>query len=530
MAYHCRMTPELYEKANEITESLAALPCSKPFICPVNPELDPSLRNYFKIIKEPMNFMEIQARILTQRYEYITDWYHDFLLIVRNAKQFNGPESSISQLAECMKKKFEKKYYESFAMPPSVWYGKIGDLTYKLNKAISKMPQFMQSNSLICSTLMQFLPPNPPANQPRVISKKQNQRPSFIPSPIEPVFYQLRDDNDTDDLTSYELHAGYNYNSNNMNNNIVYSQEDNDDFWEQFNMYMFDQMEDPTETSPELSSTTSPDGFSVGVNEYGSNSPSHQNSFENQSSSISNKRNQNNNSNIPINDNEIENLESNNNIGIKNRKSKKNNRNIKNNSPDNQIQENQQQQQQQQQQQPSVHVHKPVGRPPKRKRIDDNEAEFTLSSSYTSSSNSHSNSSSKKQPKLKEQMAAAPRKLRKNKKQKDTDYVAPSTPQKKNKKKKFSFSEIEDNFESDAPAELTDSDYFTFMEAANQLNGPDDQKEMAALIHKCEPELNVFGEAYPAIDIMCLRPETIAMLISFTKQKLKERSKNYPTV
>ena len=112
---------------------------------------------------------------------------------------------------------------------------------------------------------------------------------------------------------------------------------------------------------------------------------------------------------------------------------------------------------------------------------------------------------------------------KKHKKQKDPEYVSPQVFY----KKQNSFDEY-DPFDSDVPLELTDADYCAFLEAAHQLCGPDDQKALAALIQRYEPQYDFHNEEYPVIDLEKLKPETVGLLISFTKQKFKERQKEYP--
>ncbi|OUM64829.1 hypothetical protein PIROE2DRAFT_29718, partial [Piromyces sp. E2] len=60
------------------------------FLMPVDTNI---VTDYAQIIKNPMDFGTMQKKIDTKQYTDISQFQHDFELVIQNAKIYNAPET-----------------------------------------------------------------------------------------------------------------------------------------------------------------------------------------------------------------------------------------------------------------------------------------------------------------------------------------------------------------------------------------------------------------------------------------------------
>ncbi|AMD19934.1 HCL217Cp [Eremothecium sinecaudum] len=87
---------------------------AKPFLQPVDP-IKLNIPHYFTQIKRPMDISTIEKKLNVNAYEKPEQVTQDFNLMVENCSKFNGPTSSIAQMARNIQAAFEKHMLN---MPP----------------------------------------------------------------------------------------------------------------------------------------------------------------------------------------------------------------------------------------------------------------------------------------------------------------------------------------------------------------------------------------------------------------------------
>lgn len=58
-----------------------------PFLEPVDEEIAPS---YYRVVKTPMDLQQMEDKLNDGLYETLSQFKHDFQLIIANCKQYNG--------------------------------------------------------------------------------------------------------------------------------------------------------------------------------------------------------------------------------------------------------------------------------------------------------------------------------------------------------------------------------------------------------------------------------------------------------
>lgn len=84
---------------------------AEPFLKPVDWKLL-KLFDYPKIIKEPMDFMEIERKLVENKYQNRLDFAKDIRLIWKNAMTFNAPNTPVYNMAAEMSQIFEQRFKE----------------------------------------------------------------------------------------------------------------------------------------------------------------------------------------------------------------------------------------------------------------------------------------------------------------------------------------------------------------------------------------------------------------------------------
>lgn len=70
------------------------LPCSTPFLAPINPEKD-DVADYFSVISTPMDFGTIMVRLNENTYAQPGHYYDDVNLVLANSYKYNTVKVSI---------------------------------------------------------------------------------------------------------------------------------------------------------------------------------------------------------------------------------------------------------------------------------------------------------------------------------------------------------------------------------------------------------------------------------------------------
>ncbi|ORX75508.1 Bromodomain-containing protein, partial [Anaeromyces robustus] len=71
------------------------------FLIPVDTKI---VTDYASIIKNPMDFGTMQKKIDTKQYTKISEFQHDFELVIQNAKTYNAPETIYYRSADKISK------------------------------------------------------------------------------------------------------------------------------------------------------------------------------------------------------------------------------------------------------------------------------------------------------------------------------------------------------------------------------------------------------------------------------------------
>ena len=512
MIVNVRMNQTLYEKAQKITESIAQLPCAGPFRNPV-PEEEGEL--YYKKIKDPVDLSSILGRILLQEYQYVSDWQNDMHHILKNSRTYNGPSSVITSLAETMINKFDKMCIANFPITLGQWIKSFRYLSRKLHNLYEDetMPKSIEAASLISGTIYQqslainsiTMPITQKNNKKysrsiaslleQMSKKVQTPAPAkhiqitlsiskplesnrLIPSPIVPVFIDCQNpmENGDEEQQFYRSHSNY-YGFPNNTTPVSPPQteiddDDSDDFWLQTQKFVYHSFPE-FEPTLEVNTPSKPEVPPPAKVEKPSETS--------EVGQIRRKRGR----PKKILAEQTDGSEPRQIIPKKQRGALdgKNKKKKRNESTDESSDE-------------FMDPHITNTRKKRAVQIEEVSDHGSQHSSESLESSSESDDSSGSSDSL------------------ESPNLQNATKNKMLKK------ELQ---------KLTDSDYIMFMEAANQLNGQNDQKEMVALIHRFEPDFPFDLDAiYPTVDITKLSTRTMLKLIHFTKKKFKERGKEYP--
>lgn len=215
------MTPEMCEKAQEIIEKIAKLPCATPFLEEVSPYFE-STRLYYKKIKDPVDLSLIKMRILLKKYQFVSEFQSDVYLILKNSRTFNGPTHYITLLAEILIKKFEKLFYAAFPMSLRIWTEKVNHLSWKMQNLFvsSKMPKFIETEAIIGATITQAIEQQDASFRQSLISGKF-QKP--------PIFKNVKSSNNILDI-SENRHGSIDNNDNHFYQNNFHFDNSNNNF------------------------------------------------------------------------------------------------------------------------------------------------------------------------------------------------------------------------------------------------------------------------------------------------------------
>lgn len=63
---------------------------SWPFVHPVDEDEAP---NYYQVVKAPMTLQKMEDKLDSGRYKSLSEFKHDFHLILANCKQYNGSQN-----------------------------------------------------------------------------------------------------------------------------------------------------------------------------------------------------------------------------------------------------------------------------------------------------------------------------------------------------------------------------------------------------------------------------------------------------
>ena len=131
-----------HELMVKLTNLMFDSPACSIFRDPVDPERD-IVPTYFDVIKNPIDLGKIKKRVYENYYQNIDDWVKDINLVFDNAILFNGQYSVITNIAQCMKAKFEKKYHKLFIRPEE-WNARINEIFSKLNIQMKLAPGILK--------------------------------------------------------------------------------------------------------------------------------------------------------------------------------------------------------------------------------------------------------------------------------------------------------------------------------------------------------------------------------------------------
>lgn len=82
---------------HEIFTELKSLPDSNELLQPVNAKL---VKDYYNIVKNPMDLQQIRSRITENKYELRSQFVSDLGLIFKNSELYNGPLHPITMAAK----------------------------------------------------------------------------------------------------------------------------------------------------------------------------------------------------------------------------------------------------------------------------------------------------------------------------------------------------------------------------------------------------------------------------------------------
>lgn len=137
----------------DVMERLKKRPCAALFLNPVD-EHEEGMSSYYIRIRNPMDLIQIEAKLLTNEYEDIEDWKDDVKLIWTNAERFHGKDSFVASLAAELRAHFLRIVdKEQSMMTLKSWTTDVKKISRKLEDMLSKAPDLVNRNSPTCIQL-----------------------------------------------------------------------------------------------------------------------------------------------------------------------------------------------------------------------------------------------------------------------------------------------------------------------------------------------------------------------------------------
>ena len=127
----------------DITKKLRNHPCASIFNEPVNNK-DPTLRDYFKKIRNPQDLGSIYDRLLSDEYTSVTQWENDINTVWSNAETYNGANSTVGWIANYLSSVFQKLKAPLDMHNTTNWTRQVYSLTDKLDHYFIDCPDLLQ--------------------------------------------------------------------------------------------------------------------------------------------------------------------------------------------------------------------------------------------------------------------------------------------------------------------------------------------------------------------------------------------------
>lgn len=122
----------------EVTKKFLEHPLARPFIRPVNPELD-ECYDYHQVIEHPMDIGNIKKKLDEGEYTDVIDWKSDFQLVWDNAKRYNKKNHVLHLLACKLNDKFRKATEFVPNDESELW-------SFKVKKSIKKIKEMLEKS------------------------------------------------------------------------------------------------------------------------------------------------------------------------------------------------------------------------------------------------------------------------------------------------------------------------------------------------------------------------------------------------
>ena len=103
------ITSAQHKALARIVANIKRIQSSLPFRNPVD-YVALNIPSYPTIVKDPMDLKTLEDKLKANKYTSLDAFVTDFNLIVENCRTFNGPDHSVTKLANEMQKAFEKQY------------------------------------------------------------------------------------------------------------------------------------------------------------------------------------------------------------------------------------------------------------------------------------------------------------------------------------------------------------------------------------------------------------------------------------
>lgn len=127
------------EFALSITKAVMRRPFAAPFLEPVDMDEDWA-QDYLKKINNPVDLRNILSKIENDKYKNIKEWKNEFSLVWKNAKEFFGAESYVTELAHQLRKYFLRISNQEKPLSNKEWATEVESIKEKFEKFVSKYP------------------------------------------------------------------------------------------------------------------------------------------------------------------------------------------------------------------------------------------------------------------------------------------------------------------------------------------------------------------------------------------------------
>ena len=121
----------------EVTRKFLDHPLARPFIRPVNPELD-ECYDYHQVIEHPMDIGNIKKKLDEGEYADVIAWKSDFHLFWDNAKRYNKKNHVFHLLACKLNDKFRKMTEYVPNDESELWSFKVKKIMKKIKEMLEK--------------------------------------------------------------------------------------------------------------------------------------------------------------------------------------------------------------------------------------------------------------------------------------------------------------------------------------------------------------------------------------------------------